>query len=85
MVSNIRTKLHIIEPNQTHSEPNASFSKKTNRNLTEIKRSVPHIPRTEASSGYNKRQNEMEKLCDNIIVNQWLTKENRKTFVYGER
>jgi len=34
--------------------------------------------RTEASSGYNERRTEMEILCDNLIVNQWLTEERKK-------
>jgi len=32
------------EPNQIHSEPNASFFQEPNRNRTKIKKSIPHIP-----------------------------------------
>jgi len=32
------------EPNKIHSEPSPSFFQKPNRNRTEIKKSIPHIP-----------------------------------------
>ena len=41
------------EPNQIPSEPNLSFFQEPNRNRTEIKKSIPHIPNFLETLQYN--------------------------------
>ena len=45
-----RTEFLQTEPNQIHSEPNPSFFQEPNRNRTEIKKSIPHIPTVKSNS-----------------------------------